>query len=65
VPGPVLVLGYANGYVGYLVDDAAHAAGTYEALASPFASGAGDVVANASIDAMSSIGNAATGATPT
>ncbi|HET9662189.1 MAG TPA: neutral/alkaline non-lysosomal ceramidase N-terminal domain-containing protein, partial [Thermomicrobiales bacterium] len=47
VPGPVLVLGYANGYVGYLVDDAAHAAGTYEALASPFASGAGDVVANA------------------
>ena len=45
VPGPALVLGYANGYVGYLVDDAAHAAGTYEALASPFAPGVGEAVA--------------------
>jgi hypothetical protein len=52
VPGPALVLGYANGYVGYLVDDAAHAAGTYEALASPFAPGAGDVVADAATTAL-------------
>jgi hypothetical protein len=46
-PGPVFVLGYANGYVGYLVDREAEAASTYEALASPFAAGAGDVVAEA------------------
>jgi hypothetical protein len=46
-PGTALVLGYANGYVGYLVDREAEAASTYEALASPFAAGAGDVVAEA------------------
>ncbi|TXG86703.1 MAG: hypothetical protein E6R14_02595 [Thermomicrobiales bacterium] len=44
---PVLVLGYANGYVGYLVDDAAEAAGTYEALASPFALGTGNRIVEA------------------
>jgi neutral ceramidase len=57
VPGPALVLGYANGYVGYLVDDAAHEAGTYEALASPFAAGAGDVVANAAAAALRRVCN--------
>lgn len=46
-PSPTLVFGYANGYVGYLVDDAAHEAGTYEALASPFGPGAGERVAEA------------------
>ncbi|MEA2529207.1 MAG: hypothetical protein QOG89_851 [Thermomicrobiales bacterium] len=46
-PSPTLVLGYANGYVGYLADEAAYAAGTYEALASPFAPGAGERVAEA------------------
>jgi hypothetical protein len=46
-PSPTLVLGYANGYAGYLVDEAAHEAGTYEALASPFAPGAGERVAEA------------------
>ncbi len=45
VDTPVLVLGYANGYVGYLVDTAAYAAGTYEAWASPFVPGAGEMVA--------------------
>lgn len=44
---PTLVLGYANGYVGYLVDKAAVASETYEALASPFAPGAGELVAEA------------------
>ena len=39
---PTLVLGYCNGYVGYLADEAAFDAGTYEALASPFAAGAGE-----------------------
>jgi hypothetical protein len=49
VPGPAMVLSYANGYVGYLVDDAAEAAGTYEALASPFAPGSGSRVAEMAI----------------
>lgn len=44
---PVLVVGYANGYAGYLADRAAYAAGTYEALASPFAPGTGERVAAA------------------
>jgi hypothetical protein len=43
------VVGYANGYAGYLVDDAAIAAGTYEALASPYAPGAGQVVVDAAL----------------
>jgi hypothetical protein len=53
VSDPALVLGYANGYVGYLVDAAAEAAGTYEALASPFANGSGDRVAEAAASVMS------------
>jgi hypothetical protein len=53
VLGPALVLGYANGYIGYLVDEAAEFARTYEALASPFAPGAGDRVANAAVTVMS------------
>lgn len=50
---PVLVLGYANGYVGYLVDSAAEEAGTYEALASPFARGSGDLVVGGAVGALS------------
>jgi hypothetical protein len=50
--GPALVLGYANGYVGYLVDDTAHETGTYEALASPFARGAGETVVTAATSAL-------------
>jgi hypothetical protein len=55
VSSPVLVLGYANGYVGYLVNDAAEAAGTYEALASPFAPGAGNAVAEAAATVIAQI----------
>ena len=44
---PALVLGYANGYVGYLADEPAYEAGTYEALASPFSAGTGERVAEA------------------
>ena len=55
VPGPALVLGYANGYVGYLVDDAAEGAGTYEALASPFAPGTGDIVVQAAVSVMTRV----------
>ncbi|MCO5222830.1 MAG: neutral/alkaline non-lysosomal ceramidase N-terminal domain-containing protein [Thermomicrobiales bacterium] len=50
-PGPELVLGYANGYAGYLVDTAAYEASTYEALASPFAPGTGETVRQAAISA--------------
>lgn len=46
-PLTTLVLGYANGYVGYLADEPAYRAGTYEALASPFGAGAGERVADA------------------
>lgn len=46
---PALVLGYGNGYAGYLADEAAYAEGTYEVLASPFAPGAGERVATAAI----------------
>lgn len=47
MPSPTLILGYANGYVGYLADEAAYASGTYEALASPYAAGTGELVAKA------------------
>ena len=49
---PTLVLGYANGYVGYLPDRAAYENGTYEALASPFAAGAGEHVAQVASDLL-------------
>ncbi|MGC4106569.1 MAG: hypothetical protein QM753_09520 [Thermomicrobiales bacterium] len=39
-----LIVGYTNGYAGYLADATAWDAGTYEALASPFARRAGDVL---------------------
>jgi hypothetical protein len=44
---PVIVLGYANGYTGYLADSAAYAAETYEALASPYPAGTGERIAKA------------------
>ncbi len=50
-----LLLGYANGYVGYLADNAAYEAQTYEALASPFAPGAGEIVAEAGLDLVNRI----------
>ena len=43
--GKTLILGYANGYSGYLADRAAHRSGTYEALASPFGPEASERVA--------------------
>ncbi len=46
-PEKTLILGYANGYVGYLADRAAYETETYEALASPFAPGTGEHVAAA------------------
>lgn len=48
-----LVVGYANGYVGYLVD--ATAANTYEGLASPFSDDAGPAVVAAAIDLLAKL----------
>jgi hypothetical protein len=45
--GQTRILGYANGYVGYLTDLSAHESQTYEALASPFGPEAGERVADA------------------
>jgi len=45
--GQTLILGYANGYAGYLTDISAYASQTYEALASPFDVEAGERVADA------------------
>jgi hypothetical protein len=47
--GTTLILGYTNGYVGYLTDISAHASQTYEALASPFDPEAGERVADAAM----------------
>jgi hypothetical protein len=44
---PALILGYTNGYIGYLADRPAHDAGSYEALASPYGPEAGERVAAA------------------
>jgi hypothetical protein len=48
--GPCLIIGYANGYIGYLVDAEAEQAATYEALASPFSPGTGQRVARIAAD---------------
>jgi hypothetical protein len=54
VTGPAtLVLGYANGYVGYLADEDAYTAATYEVLASPYAPGTGETVASAASQLVS------------
>jgi neutral ceramidase len=50
---PTLVLGYANGYIGYLADRRAHDAGTYEALASPYRPEAGEQVTAATVNLVS------------
>jgi hypothetical protein len=47
-----VIVGYANGYAGYVADAAAWDAGTYEALASPFARRAGDVLTEGVIEAL-------------
>ena len=48
-PTSTLILGYTNGYVGYLADRTAHVQRTYEALASPFGPEAGELVVEACI----------------
>jgi hypothetical protein len=58
---PPLILGYTNGYVGYLADRAAHAAGTYEALASRFGPEAGDRVVAAASSLIATVATRQTG----
>ncbi len=47
-PTATLILGYTNGYVGYLADRPAYVEQTYEALASPFGPEAGERVVEVS-----------------
>lgn len=51
VPGAV-VLGYTNGYPGYLPDEAAYDHPTYEVLMSPFPAGTGERVADTAIELL-------------
>lgn len=55
-PFPVTrVIGYANGYVGYLPDLPLYHAGTYEALASPYAPGSGEEIARTAAALLTSL----------
>ncbi|MFD0638903.1 hypothetical protein ACFQ9X_52315 [Catenulispora yoronensis] len=45
-----MVIGYANGYLGYIPDEASYAAPAYEVLASPLAIGGGEAVVAAASD---------------
>lgn len=47
--GPVLVLGYTNGYAGYIPTREAYQSLDYEVLMTPFAAGAGEDVAAAAL----------------
>jgi hypothetical protein len=52
---PTLVLGYSNGYIGYLADRRAHEAATYEALASPYGPESGELVTSAATALVSQL----------
>ena len=60
--GNTWVIGYANGYAGYLADRAAIRDGTYEALASPWSADTSDEVVTTAIQAVNSLIDAGTGA---
>lgn len=49
------VIGYSNGYLGYLADAPAHADGTYEALSSTFVPEAAEQVVAAAVELLASI----------
>ncbi|GAA2038633.1 hypothetical protein GCM10009839_45310 [Catenulispora yoronensis] len=49
-PDRCVVIGYANGYLGYIPDEASYAAPAYEVLASPLAIGGGEAVVAAASD---------------
>jgi len=52
---PVIVVGYAGGYAGYLADREAYKEGTYEALASAMGPGSAERVASAAIELVTSL----------
>lgn len=49
------IIGYANGYNGYLPDLALYDAGTYESLASPYATGCGERIAQSGVALLRSL----------
>ena len=51
-----LIVGYANGHVGYLVDRDAEASGTYEALASPYTPDAGEAIVHSAVRILRELG---------
>lgn len=53
--GETWVVGYANGYVGYLADQPAHKAATYEALASPYPAATTDLVVSTAVELLARI----------
>lgn len=52
-----LIVGYANGHVGYLVDRDAETSGTYEALASPYTPKAGEAIVHGAISILRELRN--------
>ena len=52
--GPVLVLGYTNGYIGYIPTREAYASLDYEILVSPLAAGAGERLRDAATQLLAS-----------
>ena len=49
------VIGYTNGYLGYVADEAAHRDGVYEASASRFDANGGQVLVDAAVDLLRSL----------
>jgi hypothetical protein len=49
------IVGYTDGYFGYLADAAGHANGVYEALSSPFDPAGGDVLTEGAIDLLTAL----------
>ena len=52
--GPVLLLGYTNGYIGYIPTREAYASLDYEILVSPLAAGAGERLRDAATQLLAS-----------
>ena len=58
------VIGYTNGYVGYVADEAAHRDGVYEASASRFDPRGGQVLADAALDLLRALADEASTESP-
>lgn len=63
-PNHFVLIGYANGYLGYLPDRSAYADPAYEVLASPVAAGSGEAVVRAATALVAANRAQATGNTP-